>query len=282
MDGGAAATRRSMVEQDVAHPVGADAPDWNRIARDPRRPWPAPSRPWVIAQSWRDLLFAHWPVPTSTLRPMIPSGLELDTFGGEAWVGVIPFRISHIAPRGVPHRLALAFPELNVRSYVIAQGKPGVWFFSLDAASILAVSGARLAFHLPYFWARMGIGPDGEWIAYRSRRRLSGRKAAFVGRYRPTGSVFRATPGSLEDWLTARYCLYAADRRGRLYRADIQHEPWPLQTAEAEIATNSMGAAQDFGLSGGPLLHYARGVDVVTWWPRRLDATARQGLSSGE
>jgi uncharacterized protein YqjF (DUF2071 family) len=128
----------------------------------------------------------------------------------------------------------------------------------------------------------MGIDADGEWIAFRGRRRLSERNVAFAGSYRPSGPVFRATPGSLEDWLTARYCLYAADRRGRLFRADIQHEPWPLQTAEAEITTNRMGAAQDFGLSGGPLLHDARGVDVVTWWPRRLDATARQGLSSGE
>lgn len=263
-----------MVERGVAHPVDEDAPDWNRIARDPHRPWPAPSRPWLIAQSWRDLLFAHWRVPASTLRPMIPADLELDTIDGEAWVGVIPFRISHIAPRGVPHRVALAFPELNVRTYVIAQDKPGVWFFSLDAASLLAVTAARGGFHLPYFWARMGIGADEEWITYRSRRRLSGRTAAFAGRYRPIGPVFRATPGSLEDWLTARYCLYAADRRGRLYRVDIQHEPWPLQIAEAEIAANSMVAAHEIVLSGAPLLHFARGVDVVTWWPERLDETA--------
>ncbi|MCC7023736.1 MAG: DUF2071 domain-containing protein [Thermomicrobiales bacterium] len=259
-----------MVEQDVAHPIGEDAPDWNRIACDPRRPWPAPSRPWIIGQSWRDLLFAHWRVPASTLRPMVPAGLEIDTFDGEAWVGVIPFRISHIAPRGVPHRLALAFPELNVRTYVTARGKPGVWFFSLDAASLLAVIGARLAFHLPYFWASMEIGADGEWIPFQSRRRLSGRRTVFAGRYRPIGPIFRAAPGSLEESLTARYCLYAADCRGRLFRAEIQHEPWPLQAAEAEIAANSMADAHGIGLDGRPLLHFARGLDVVTWWPERL------------
>lgn len=248
------------------------SPPWDRLARQmAHRAWPPPSRPWLISQSWRDLLFAHWTVPAATLRPLIPDGLTLDTFAGETWVGVIPFHLAHIAPRGVPLRLALAFPELNVRTYVTAEGRPGVWFFSLDAASALAVVAARAVFHLPYFWARMRLRHEEDWIAYRSRRRLPRVPVArFVGRYRPVGPVFEATPGSLEDWLTARYCLYAASRSGRLYRAEINHAPWPLQLAAAEIEANTMAAAHGIELTGAPLLHVARRLDMVTWMPERL------------
>jgi uncharacterized protein YqjF (DUF2071 family) len=245
-------------------------PRWDHIARDvAHRPWPPPHRPWIVSQSWRDLLFAHWPVSPSALRQLLPPRLELDTFAGDAWIGVVPFRISHIAPRGVPRALALAFPELNVRTYVTAEGKPGVWFFSLDAASLPAVIAARVAFHLPYFWAHMALGSDADWASYTSRRRHPGAPAAtFVGRYRPAGPVFQSVPGSLEDWLTARYCLYAANRSGTLFCTEIHHAPWPLQVAEAEIATNTM--TPRMALTGPPLLHFARSLDVVTWLPHRV------------
>jgi uncharacterized protein YqjF (DUF2071 family) len=224
-----------------------------------------------MTQTWTDLLFAHWRVPDAALRPLLPAGLTLDTFAGEAWVGVIPFAIPRLAPRGVPQRLGLSFPELNVRTYVTAEGKPGVWFFSLDAASVWAVIMARATYHLPYFWARMRQREHEGWIEYRSRRRHPGAPAAvFAGRYRPTGPVFHSVPGSLEDWLTARYCLYAADRAGRLFRGEINHPPWPLQPAEAEITTNSMAAAHGIALAGEPLLHFARRVDMVAWWPERV------------
>jgi uncharacterized protein len=245
-------------------------PRWDHIARDvAHRPWPPPHRPWTVAQSWQNLLFAHWTVSPLALRPLLPPGLELDTFAGDAWIGVVPFRISHIAPRGTPRALGLAFPELNVRTYATAEGKPGVWFFSLDAASLLAVITARLAFHLPYFWASMSMHNDTDWIAYTSQRRHPGAPAAdFVGRYRPVGPVFQGAPGSLEDWLTARYCLYAANRSGALFRTEIHHPPWPLQFAEAEIATNTM--VKGITLSGPPLFHFARSLDVVTWLPQRV------------
>jgi uncharacterized protein YqjF (DUF2071 family) len=224
-----------------------------------------------MTQTWTDLLFAHWRVPDAALRPLLPAGLTLDTFAGEAWVGVIPFAIPRLAPRGVPQRLGLSFPELNVRTYVTAEGKPGVWFFSLDAASVWAVIMARATYHLPYFWARMRQREHEGWIEYRSRRRHPGAPAAvFAGRYRPTGPVFHSVPGSLEDWLTARYCLYAADRAGRLFRGEINHPPWPLQPAEAEITTNSMASSQGIALDGEPLLHFARRVDMVAWWPERV------------
>jgi uncharacterized protein len=230
------------------------------------RPWPAPNTPWIVAQTWSDLLFAHWPVPAAQLRAMLPPGLALDTYDGEAWVGVVPFHLRRLAPRGAPDRLGLSFLELNVRTYVTQGDKPGVWFFSLDAASLPAVIGARATFHLPYFWARMRAWDDAGWIAYASKRRHPRAPAAeFVGRYRPVGPVSMATPGSLEHWLTARYCLYAATRVGGILRGEIDHPPWPLQAAEAEISVNTMAAPIGIMVSGPPLLHFSRNLEITTW-----------------
>ena len=260
-----------MTGQHLVYREADRNPAWNEIARQSaHRPWPPPSRPWIMTQTWSDLLFAHWRVPAAALRPLLPAGLTLDTFAGEAWVGVIPFAIPHLAPRGAPQRLGLAFPELNVRTYVTAEGKPGIWFFSLDAASVWAVLAARATYHLPYYRARMRQREHEGWIEYRSRRRHPGAPAAFAGRYRPIGPVYQSVPGTLEDWLTARYCLYAVDRSGRIYRGEINHPPWPLQPAAAEITTNTMAAAHGIDLVGRPLLHFARRVDMVAWWPERL------------
>src|SRR3954452_365601 len=150
-----------------AHARRVETPPWNRIARQTaHRPWPPPDGPRVIAQTWQDLLFAHWPVSPEALRPHIPPRLHLDTFDGAAWIGIVPFDLSHLAPRGAAGRFGLAFPELNVRTYVTIEDKPGIWFFSLDAASILAVLGARAAYHLPYFCSVMHIGKDAGWVTY--------------------------------------------------------------------------------------------------------------------
>jgi uncharacterized protein YqjF (DUF2071 family) len=245
----------------------------DRVASDPEgRPWLPPKRPWIVAQTWVDLLFAHWPVDAAILRPLVPERMTLDTFAGQAWVGVIPFRISRLAPRGAPQKVGLSFPELNVRTYVTVEEKPGVWFFSLDAASVAAVVGARVDFHLPYYWARMTMSHDGDWIRYGSlRRHFAAPTAGFAGRYRPTGPAFMTAPGSLEDWLTARYCLYAENRLGRLFRTEIHHAPWLLQLAEAKIAVNTMTTPQGIALHGTPLLHFSRHLDVVTWAPERVD-----------
>ncbi|KAB8144490.1 DUF2071 domain-containing protein [Chloroflexia bacterium SDU3-3] len=237
------------------------------------RPWPAPATPWVLAMQWHSLLFAHWPVPAASLRALLPPGLELETYGGEAWLGVVPFQMRGTRPRYGPAVPGVsAFPELNVRTYVTAGGKPGVWFFSLDAASPLAVEGARAVFHLPYFHARMACDDLGGTILYRSRRAHPGAAPAELhAHYRPAGPVYRSTPGSLEHWLTERYCLYAADRRGHLWRGEIHHEPWPLQPATAELALNRM--ADQIGVTlppQPPLLHFVRRLDVVGWAPERL------------
>ena len=228
---------------------------------------------------WHELLFMHWPVPTAALRPFIPAGLELDTFDGSAWLGVVPFRMSGIRRRLLPPIPGTsAFPELNVRTYVTRPGgaSPGVWFLSLDAASRIAVRVARWTFHLPYFDAHMSCTRDpaagaaggaGAGVRYRSVRTHRGAPpAAFAARYRPTGDPLRARPGTLEHFLTERYCLYATDPRGRVFRGDIDHIPWPLQPAEAEVEQNSM--AEPLGIrlpDAAPLLHYADRLDVVAW-----------------
>lgn len=244
-----------------------------------RRNWPIPSRPWALAMRWHDLLFAHWPVGVNELRPSVPAQLEIDSFDGQAWLGVVPFGMSHIRARCCPPLPGVsAFLEINVRTYVRHNGKRGVWFFSLDAANPLAVRAARRLFHLPYFDAEMSLetGLDGQ-VEYRSRRTHRGAAAAeFMGSYRPTGSVWESRPGSLEEFLTERYCLYAADPGGGLRCGDIHHVPWPLQTAEAEIDRNTMTAQIGLALPDvAPLLHFSRRLDVVAWRLERVDGLKR-------
>jgi uncharacterized protein len=237
------------------------------------RPWELPSRPWMFAMRWHDLLFMHWPVPCQALRASIPPSLLIDTFDDTAWIGVVPFRMTGVRPRALPPLPWLsAFPELNVRTYVTTGGKPGVWFFSLDAANPTAVRLARILFHLPYYDARMATERSGDHVRYTSHRTHRGAPAAaFRGRYYPTGLVSYAAPGTLAHWLTERYCLYAADRHGQVWRGDIHHARWPLQSAEAVVGVNTM--TQQIGLTlpdTRPLLHFARRQDVVGWTLRRV------------
>ena len=153
-----------------------------------------------------------------------------------------------------------------------AGGKPGVWFFSLDAGNPIAVEAARDVFHLNYYNAQMACAPLGEHVRYSSlRTHRNAAPALFQGKYRPTGPVYRSTRGTLESWLTERYCLYAANRRGAVWRSEIHHAQWPLQPAEAEIERNSMADQIRLALPNTrPLLHFARFLDVVAWWPQRL------------
>jgi uncharacterized protein YqjF (DUF2071 family) len=236
------------------------------------RPWPVPAGPWIMAQVWHDLLFAHWPIAPATMRARVPPALELDTLDGAAWLGVVPFRVSGLRLRGMPALPGLsAFPELNVRTYVRHGERPGVWFLSLDAGNPLAVAGARAWFRLPYFRARMSCARVGQDVVYASRRTHRGTPAAeLAGRYRPRGEVRRARPGTLDHWLTERYCLYALSRRGEVLAAEIDHPPWPLQPAEATLDRNTMADAHGVALpASAPLLHFARRQDVVVWAPRR-------------
>ena len=226
-----------------------------------------------MVQSWHDLLFAHWPLDGAALRPLLPWQLQIDTFEGQAWLGVVPFRMTAVRLRGTPPVPWLsAFPELNVRTYVTCEGKAGVWFFSLDAGNALAVAIARAWFHLPYFRARMSCADREGWIQYESQRTHRGAPAASLKvQYRPVGKVFSSQSGTLEHFLTERYCLYTADERSQIIRAEIHHPPWPLQAAEAELKVNGMAEAAGVTLPARkPLLHFAKRQDVVVWWPERL------------
>jgi uncharacterized protein YqjF (DUF2071 family) len=230
-----------------------------------------------MAQSWHDLLFAHWPLPVATLRSVVPSALTIDTFDGRAWLAVVPFHMTGVRPRGIPPLPGLsAFPELNVRTYVTVNGKPGVYFFSLDAGNRLAVEGARRLYCLPYFQARMEVAGDGGGVRYRSRRvDRRGAPAELRGHYGPVGEVFRARPGSLEAFLTERYCLYTIGPRGATLRVEIHHAPWPLQPAEAAFEVDTMTAG--LGITrpaASPLLHFARRLDVVVWPVHRVERAA--------
>jgi uncharacterized protein YqjF (DUF2071 family) len=222
-----------------------------------------------MRMTWSELLFAHWPIDADEIAEQLPAGLELDTFKGQAWVGLVPFLMSDVAPRGCPAVPWLSrFPELNVRTYVVKDGKPGVWFWSLDAANPVAVRVARSTFNLPYMDAKMSItkGDIGA-INYRSERTHRGEPPAILdATYRPEGTVFHAQPGTLEYWLTARYCLYSADRRGVLYRGEIFHPPWTLQSASCQIRKNTMGEPCHFDFTGDPHLLFAAPVQVQAWW----------------
>lgn len=226
-----------------------------------------------MTMSWHDLLFMHWPIDVARLRPLLPASLPLDTFDGTAWVGVVPFRMSHVVPRGVPPLPWIsAFAELNVRTYVDVGGKPGVFFFSLDAANPLAVWIARTAFRLSYFRARMQVDRSATGFRYHSRRVHRGAPpASFLATYAPDGPPYRATTGSLEHWLTERYCLYTTAPDGDPRRVEIHHRPWPLQPAQAHVEENGMAACHGIDLpSLPPLLHFAERLDVVAWPPERI------------
>lgn len=243
------------------------------FSHGPHRPYPAPRRPWAMRMVWEDLLFEHWRVDPSLLRPLVPGGLELQTFEGAAWLAVVPFRMRGVRARLTPPLPWLsAFPELNVRTYVCAGGKPGVWFFSLDADQPLAVATARRLFHLGYRWAEMSCTRAGEAIAYRSRRRREeAPRAEYRGNYWPLPGAVDTSPGTRGDFLVNRFCLYAADAHGRLYRGEIDHPPWPLQEAAADVQVDTMTRPLGFDLPREePLRWFARRLEVVAWLPEQV------------
>lgn len=238
------------------------------LAETEHRPWPLPERPWIQGQTWENLLFAHWRVDAEQVRALVPSRLSLDTHDGSAWLAVTPFRVSGLRLRGlVPLPLLSSFLELNVRTYVTAGDKPGIYFFSLDAASPWAVEAARRLYRLPYHHARMSAAERAGWIEYASARRSWDEHRPFVfrGRYRPTGEIFEAKPGSLEHFLTERYCLYTLGDGDELCRAEIHHPPWPLQPAEAVIEESTMPPDGVELPDEPPLLHFSTRQDAVIW-----------------
>jgi uncharacterized protein YqjF (DUF2071 family) len=236
------------------------------ISNDPPFLVPRP----VIRQAWRDLTFLHWHYPPAAVRPFVPPGLELDLWEGRAYVALVPFILEDLTLHRAPALPWLSrFAETNVRTYVRdAQGRRGVWFFSLDAARLAAVLGARAAYSLPYFWAQMSVHHDAGRIIYRSSRRF-GPSAATNIAISPGGEV--AEPSDLEAFLTARWRLYAL-RGGRLLRADVDHPRWALRRAVVETLDESLLTAAGLPApSGDPLVHFSPGVAVNTGWPAPIE-----------
>ncbi len=236
--------------------------------REPRR-WP------VMHQKWRELLFVHWPVGPEELRPLVPPQLDLDLFDGTAYVGLVPFTMTGVRPVGLPPVRGLSsFHETNVRTYVHRAGSdPGVWFFSLDAANRVAVSLARSLYHLPYYFARMFLEheavarpDDPRPVLYAGVRcRPDPGPASYLIRAMPTGPIRTAPFETLEHFLVERYLLYAA-ANGRLYRGQVHHHPYPLQSADLVTLDESLLAAAGIPHPDGPpLVHFARGVNVKVY-----------------
>lgn len=232
-----------------------------------------PASPWLLRMAWRDLCFLHWPVEAAALQRHLPQGLEVETFGGQAYLGVVPLHMSDVAPRFTPSVPRLSFfPELNLRTYVRRGGETGVWFFTLDAAQPLAVALARTLYHLPYQRARMHSGrtPDQVTRFASVRTHAGSRPGEFAAAYRPVGPTFETRPGTLDDWLTNRMTLYSADRAGRLYAGPVAHAPWRFRRAEVDVRVNTIADWVGVELTGEPLALHAEHTDVRAHGLRRL------------
>ena len=230
----------------------------------------------IMRQTWSDLLFLHWRVDPAQLRPHVPSGLEIDTFDGSAWIGVTPFRITGIRPVFLPPVPFLSTSlELNVRTYVVHRETPGVWFFSLDADNPLAVPAAKLTYRLPYRHARMSMQEVSGGIRFRSRR--SEGEAPHPGlsvEWRRQDALAPPAPDSLEFFLVERYCLFARHHQA-LYRAWIHHPPWALRRAEVTALESTMLSAQGLPASPEPQHSLAQSgsLDVEIWPLERVGTT---------
>ncbi len=232
------------------------------------RSWPLPSKKWIMRQTWSNLLFAHWPLPPETLRPHIPPPLQIDTFDRYAWLGVVLFVMDGIYPRGLPSvSIFPKFPEINVRTYVQCNGKPGVYFMSLDAEHWVTYTIAKRWFRLPYYSAQISFQKEGQTFQYQSiRKGKTNTPIIFNGKYVPLSEVYFAKKGTLDHWLTERYCLYSTDNGVNIYCGEIHHRPWPLQKAEAEICTNTLFSPFNFDLTEvKPIFHFSKGVDTLIW-----------------
>ena len=228
-----------------------------------------PDQPVLMHQNWHHLLFLHWEIPPAELQALIPAGLTVDTYEGKAYVGVIPFTMTGLMTN---------FHEVNVRTYVHRNGHdPGVWFFSLDASSSMAVLGARTAYKLPYYYADIDFAVTEEalpQVAFRAHRNdpRSQSPAHIHTQYRPIEGPFAPAPlGTLEHFLIERYILYSQDENHELHRARVHHQPYPVQRAEVAMLDETMVWAAGVRRSDNvPLRHYAREVNVKIYPPERV------------
>lgn len=240
------------------------------------RPYPMPQQPWIVRQDWIDLCFCHWEMEPQVLQKLLPNSLEIDTFEGKAYIGIVPFRMDKVRFRFVPSVPYISsFPELNIRTYVRFGEKHGVFFFSLDAHSQIAVWFGRRFFHVPYHYAHMqNISVENGWT-YISKRISSSNSndapALFEATQIPDGDTYYATEGSLLHFLTERYCFFSHRPDGKLICSDVHHAPWPIKNSNIEIVHNSL--LQKFGIQNPQkpdLVHASSGVPIVGWWPHLI------------
>jgi hypothetical protein len=227
-----------------------------------------------IEMRWRDVLFENWPVDPAEVAARLPDALDVDTFRGDAWLSVVPFVNDAVRPRGLPASLGLELPELNLRTYVTCDGHPGVYFFSLDAEGVLGVVGARVFNHLPYYYARIHAERVGDRVWFESHRRHPGaRPAAYVASYGPDGDRFRAPEDDLARFLTERYRYYTVAGDGTVRYANVDHDPWTLAPAVADVDEETLFGANGFGTPAGrPVRYYSGDLAVSATasrrWPR--------------
>src|SRR5690554_2563187 len=238
-----------------------DDVDWNGLKRwTEHRQWPLPDKPWVGQMSWLNLLFVHWPVDPEQIKAHLPAGLSL-----------VPLEMRNVSARGFP--LSMQVSELNLRTYVSIDGdKPGLWFFSLEASRWLAVAGARAGLHLPYFKADIDIRRDGEGTYFKSRRTHPREPHVEIAvRYEPTAAPVAPQPGSLDDFLLTRLCLYSTYGDDILYRQQIHHPPWPASPVDYRIDKNEIHHPLGLNLNAdAACAHHGTRVDVLVWLPERI------------
>lgn len=248
----------SLLERYLESPAGQA----RSVDRTDHRPWPIPGGPWRMGQTWRHLLFAHWPIDAELLRRHVHPALPIDEFDGSAWLGITPFLVEALRMRGtLPLPLLSNFPELNIRTYATIDGKPGVVFLRLDTPSRAAIGAARMAYRLPYAHASLSVRVDDDGAATARSSRDDG---TICMDYAPTGPSFEARPGTLEYFLTERYRLYTTGDDGHLRWAEIHHRPWPLREGRAEVSRHGY-LPEGLVLEGDPLVHVADRQDVVIW-----------------
>lgn len=232
------------------------------------RPFPLPSKNWIMRQKWRNVLFLHWPIPVEKLRPHIPSSLQIDTFNGSAWLGIILFVLEGIFPFEIPSiSLTPKFPEINVRTYVKYDGKPGIYFLSIDVMNWASLKIAKNWYHLPYHSSQIFFQKEEQKFHCHSiRKGNENTPISFKGKYAPVSEVYFPKEGTLDHWLIERYCLYSSNNGINIYCGDIHHRPWPLQKAKIELVKNTLFTPFHFDLfEEKPIAHFSIGVDSLIW-----------------
>jgi uncharacterized protein YqjF (DUF2071 family) len=221
----------------------------------------------IMHQNWANLLFLHWPIDDALIRPLIPAPLEIDTFDGQAWISITPFGMTGVRFASMPAIPGLdSFLELNVRTYVHHNGRPGVWFFSLDASKLIPALAARVIYMLPYYRATMDFMVNGNEFRFESQRTI-GPSAGFSARWQAGVRLRDPDADSLAFFLVERYALFAGTSEN-LAMTRIYHHPWILEEAIVQEYRSTMLSALNLPEpSSAPLAHFSRVLNVEVWEP---------------